>query len=61
MLRGWFLRRSIATQVKLSDAFDAVQMETGEEPMKFFRRVDKIVSNLASLGVRKSERDVNRK
>ena len=52
---------SVATQVKWSDAFDAVQMEKGEEPMKFFSRVDKIVGTLASLGVPKSEGEVNRK
>ena len=61
MLRDWFLPRSNATQVKWSDAFDAVNMEKGEEPMKFFSRVDKIASTLASLGVPKSESDVNRK
>ena len=46
--------------MKCSDAFDVVQMEKGEEPMEFFRRLDKIVSTLASLGVPKSEEDVNR-
>ena len=46
MLRDWFLPKSVATQVKRSDAFDAVQMEKGEEPMKFFSRVDKIVGTL---------------
>ena len=61
MLRDWFLPKSVATQVKWSDAFDAVQMEKGEEPMKFFSRVDKIVGTLASLGVPKSEGEVNRK
>ena len=60
MLRDWFLPRSIATQVKWSDAFDAVKMENGEEPMKFFSRVDKIVGTLSSLGVQKSVGDVNR-
>ena len=49
MFRDWFLPRSIATQVKESDAFDAIKMEKGEEPMKFFSRVDKIVSTLARL------------
>ena len=39
----------------------AVHMEKGEEPIKFFSRVDKIVGTLASLGVPKSEGDVNRK
>lgn len=61
MLRDWFLPRSIATRVKWSDAFDAVQMEKGEEPMKFFRREDKIVGTLDSLGVPNSEGDVHRK
>ena len=61
MLRDWFLPKSVATQVKWSDAFDAVQMEKGEEPMKFFSRVDKIVGTLALLGVPKSEGEVNRK
>ena len=32
MVRDWFLPSSIATQVKWSDAFDAVQMEKGEQP-----------------------------
>ena len=36
-------------------------MEKGEEPIKFFSRVDKIVGTLASLSVPKSEGDVNRK
>ena len=36
--RDWFLPRSFATQVKRSGAFDAVQMEKGEEPMKCFSR-----------------------
>ncbi|CAN0558800.1 unnamed protein product, partial [Laminaria digitata] len=61
MLRGWFLPKSIATQVKWSDVFDALQMEKGEEPMIFFSRVDKIVGILGSLGVQKSVGDVNRK
>ena len=62
MLRDWFLPRSSATQVKWSDAFDAVQMQKGEEPMKSFSSVDKIVSTPAySLGVSKSEGDVNPK
>ena len=44
MLCDWFVPRSIATQVKWSDAFDAVKMETGEEPMiRSFSRVYKIV------------------
>ena len=61
MLRDWILPTSIATQVKWSDAFDAVQMAKGEDPMKFFSRVDKIVSSRASLGMPKSEEGVNRK
>ena len=61
ILRHWFLLKSVATQVKWSDAFDAVQIEKGEEPMKFFSRVDKTVGTLASLGVPKSEGLVNRK
>ena len=61
MLRDWFLPRSIATQVKWSDAFDAVKIQKGEEPMIVFTRVDKIASTLASLGVPKSEGDENRK
>ncbi|CAM9631591.1 unnamed protein product, partial [Laminaria digitata] len=36
-------------------------MENGEEPMKFFSRVDKVVGVLASLGVEKSVGGVNRK
>ena len=35
MFRNWFLHRSIAAQVKWSDALGAVQMEKGEEPMRF--------------------------
>ena len=61
MLCDWFQPRSIATQIKWSDSFDAVKMEKGEEPMKFFGRVDKIVGILTSLGVPKSVDDVNRK
>ena len=51
ILRDWFLPKSIAMQVKSSDACDTVKMEKGEEPMKFFSRVDKIASSLASLRV----------
>ena len=54
-LRGWFLPRSIAAQVKWLGAFDVVKMEKGEAPMKLFSRVDKIASALASLGVPKLE------
>ena len=61
MLRDWFRPRSIATRVKWSDASDAVQMEKGEEPMKFFSLEDKIVGTLDSLGEPKSEGDVHRK
>ena len=61
MLQDCFFPRSMADQVKWSDAFEAVRMEKGEEPMKFFSRVDKVVGILASLGVSKSEGDVNRK
>ena len=55
MLRGWFLPNFVATQVNWSDAFDALHMEKGEEPMKCFCRVDKIVGILSSLGVRDTE------
>ena len=34
-----------------SDAFDAVKMEKGEEPMQFLSRVDEIACTFASLGV----------
>ena len=61
MLRDFFFSKSIATQVKRWDAFHAVQIEKVEELMIFFSRVDKIVGTLASLGVPKSEGDVNRK
>ena len=60
MLRDWILPRSIATQVKWSDALDDVQMEKDEEPMRFFSRVDKVVGIQASLRVQKSIGDVNR-
>ena len=49
MPRDWFSPKSVATQVKWSDAIDAVQMDKGEEPMKFVSRVDNIVGILASL------------
>ncbi|CAN0395471.1 unnamed protein product, partial [Laminaria digitata] len=61
MLKDWFMPQTMANQVKWSDAFDAIRMEKGEEPMKFFSRVDKVVGVLASLGVEKSVGDVNRK
>ena len=35
MLRDWFLPKSVATEVKWSDAFDAVQIENGEGHIKF--------------------------
>ena len=46
----------MAEQVKWS-----AKVEKGEEPMKCFGRVDTIVGVLASLGVTKSDADVNRK
>ena len=36
-------------------------MDKGEDPMKFFSRVDKIVGISSSFGVQKSVGDVNRK
>ena len=60
MLRDWFLPRTIGKHVKWSDAIDAVQMEKGEETMKYFSRVDKTAGILASPGVQKSVCDVNR-
>ena len=51
----------MAKQVKWSVAFDSAKMEKGEEPMKYFCRMDKIVGVLASLGVVKTVADVNRK
>ena len=53
MLFDWFLPRSIAAQVKLSNDIDADTMEYGEERMELICRVGKIVSNLSSLGVPK--------
>ena len=61
MLHDCFLPKSTATQVKWSDAFDEVQIEKGEEPMKFFSRVDKGWDILASRGVPKSVGEGNRK
>ncbi|CAN0405489.1 unnamed protein product, partial [Laminaria digitata] len=61
MLKDWLMPQTMADQVKWSDAFDAIRMEKGEEPMKFFSRVDKVVGVLASLGVEKSVGGVNRK
>ena len=39
---------------------DTVNMEKGEEPTKFYSRLDKIASTLTSLGVPNSEGVVNR-
>ena len=61
MLHDCFLPKSTATQVKWSDAFDEVQIEKGEEPMKFISRVDKGWDILASRGVPKSVGEGNRK
>ena len=61
MLCDWFMPKTMAEQVKWSVAFDSAKMEKGEEPMKYFGRIDKIVGVLASLGVVKSVADVNRK
>ena len=52
--------KTVAEQVKWSVAFDSAKME-GEEPMKYFGRIDKIVGVHASLGVVKTVADVNRK
>lgn len=38
-----------------------MQIEKGDDPMKFVNRVDQIVGILNSLGVQKSVSDVNRK
>ena len=61
MFCDWFMPKTMAEQVKWSVSFDSAKMETGEEPMKYFRWIDKIVGVLASLGVVKSVADVNRK
>ena len=61
MLCDWFMPKTMAEQVNWSVAFDSAQMEKGEEPMKNFSGIDKIVGVLASLGVVKSVADVNRK
>ena len=61
MLCDWFMPKTMAEQVKWSVAFYFAKMEKGEEPMKNFSRIDKIVGVLASLGVVKSVADVNRK
>ena len=60
MLCYWFMPKTIAGQVKWSVAFDSARMEKGEEPMKYFGRIDKIVGVLALLGLAKTVADVNR-
>ena len=61
MLCDWFMPKTMAEQVKWSVAFDSAKMEKGEEPIKYFGRIDKIVGVFASLGVVKTVADVNRK
>ena len=61
MLCDWCMPKTMAEQVKWSVAFDSAKMEKGEEPMKYFSRVDEIVGVLASLGVVTSVADVSRK
>ena len=61
MLCDWFMPKTTAEQVKWSIAFDSAKMEKGEEPMKYFSWIDKIVGVLASLGVVTSVADVSRK
>ena len=53
--------KTMAEQVKWSVAFDSAKMEKGQEPIKYFGRIDEIVEVLASLGVAKTVADVNRK
>ena len=60
MLCDWFLPKTMAGQVKWSVAYDVAKMRKREEPIKYFGRADKIVGVLASLGVTKSDVDVNR-
>ena len=60
MLRDWFMPKTMTEQVKWLVAFDFAKMEKGEEPMKYFGRIDKIVGVLASLGVAKTVVDANR-
>ena len=60
MLCDCFMPKTMAEQVKWSVAFDSAKMEKGEEPMKYFGRIDKIVGVLASLGVAKTVVDANR-
>ena len=52
--------KTMAEQVKWSVVLDSAKMEKGEEPMKYFGRIDKIVGVLASLGVAKTVVDANR-
>ena len=61
MLYDWFMPKTMAEQVKWSVAFDFAKIEKGEEPMKFFCQIDKIVGVLASPGLIKSVADANRK
>ena len=56
----WFMPKTMAEQVKWSVVLDSAKMEKGEEPMKYFGRIDKIVGVLASLGVAKTVVDANR-
>lgn len=53
--------RTMADQLKWSDAFDALKMEKGEHPIHLFSRVDRIVGILSSFGAVTSVGDVNRK
>ena len=46
----WFLPKIVVEQVKWLVAFDAAKLEKGEEPMKCFGRIDKLVGVPASLG-----------
>ena len=54
-LKQWHNRSSGAV------AFDAANIEKGEDPIEYFGRFDKIIGVLPSLGVLKSVADVNRK
>ena len=51
ILCDWFMPKTMAEQVKWSVAFDSAKMAKGEELMKYFGRIDKIVGVFASLGV----------
>ena len=42
MLCDCFMPKAMAEQVKWSVAFDSAKMEKGEEPMRYFSRIDKI-------------------